>query len=203
MALPPDNKMRNGLNFFQFPDGRLTDMKKPMRLLLIPLLLSLYACTSAVPERIRTAPAGSPSLPLVINSPERYLNSQVRWGGTIANVKNLPGETHVEIVARELAGDGEPKTLDRSEGRFIAVFNRFLDPAIYAMDRNLTVTGQISGTIVQKLGEMEYRYPVVKVEVYYLWPKPLPRYDYYDPFLYDPWYPYWYPYPWYRHPYYY
>lgn len=174
-----------------------------MRLLLLPLLLSLlYGCTSAVPERIRTAPEGNPPLPVVLDAPERYLNVQVRWGGTIADVKNLPQETRVEIVARELAGDGEPKSVDRSEGRFIAIFNRFLDPAIYAIDRNLTVTGKITGTTSQKLGDMDYRYPLLQVEGHYLWPKPLPRYDYYDPFLYDPWYPYWYPYPWYRHPYY-
>lgn len=178
-------------------------MRLPMRLFLLSLLFSLYACTSAVPERVRSAPEGSPPLPLVINSPERYLNTQVRWGGTIARVQNLPNETHVEIVARELARDGEPKSLDRSEGRFIAIFKRFLDPAIYAVDRNLTVAGRISGTTVKQLGDMDYRYPVVQVDVHYLWPRPLPRYDYYDPFLYDPWYPYWYPYPWYRHPYYY
>lgn len=174
-----------------------------MRLIMLPILLiALNACSNAVPDRVRTAPAGNPPLPVVINSPESYLNTQVRWGGTIANVRNLPQETQVEIVARELAGDGEPKSLDRSEGRFIAIFNRFLDPAIYAIDRNLTVTGTITGSTEQKLGDMDYRYPLVKVESYYLWPKPLPRYDYYDPFLYDPWYPYWYPYPWYRHPYY-
>ena len=131
-----------------------------MRLLLLPLLLSLlYGCTSAVPERIRTAPEGNPPLPVVLDAPERYLNVQVRWGGTIADVKNLPQETRVEIVARELAGDGEPKSVDRSEGRFIAIFNRFLDPAIYAIDRNLTVTGKIIGTTSHKLGDMDYRYP--------------------------------------------
>ncbi len=178
-------------------------MRPSLRLLMLSLLLSLYACTSAVPELVRSAPEGSPPLPLVINSPERYLNNQVRWGGTIANVQNLPGETRVEIVARELASNGEPKRLDRSEGRFIAIFNRFLDPAIYAADRSLTVRGQITGTSTKQLGEMDYRYPMVKVEAHYLWPKPVPSYDYYDPYLYDPWYPYRYPYPWYRHPYYY
>lgn len=173
-----------------------------MRLLLLPLLFTLYACTSAVPELVRTTPEGSPSLPMVISAPERYLNARVRWGGTIANVQNMQGETRVEIVARELAGDGEPKALDRSEGRFIAIFNTFLDPAIYAPDRNLTVVGQLAGTAVKQLGDMEYRYPVVKVLAHYLWPKPVPYYEYRDPFFYDPWYPYWYPHPWYRYPYY-
>lgn len=174
-----------------------------MRLLLLPLLFTLYACTSAVPDIVRTAPQGNPSVPLVMSAPERYLNTTVRWGGTIANVQNLSGETRVEIVARELDSEGEPKDIDRSEGRFIAIFNKFLDPAIYAPDRNLTVVGLFSGTTVKQLGNMEYRYPVVKVAASYLWPKPAPRYEYYDPFFYDPWYPYWYPYPWYRYPYHY
>jgi outer membrane lipoprotein len=171
-----------------------------MRFLLMPLLLGLYACTSAVPELVRTAPEGDPSLPLVMSVPERYLNATVRWGGTIAGVHNLAGETRVEIVARELSRNGEPKSYDRSEGRFIAIFSHFLDPVIYAPDRNLTVVGRFSETTVKQLGDMDYRYPVVKVTAHYLWPKPVPRYEYYDPFFYDPWYPFRYPHPWYRHP---
>lgn len=174
-----------------------------MRFLLLLLLFTLYACTSPVPEAVRKAPEGSPSLPTVNSAPERYLNANIRWGGTIAHVQNLPGETRIEIVARELNRDGKPKEYDRSEGRFIAVFNAFLDPAIYATDRNLTVVGQVTGTEEKRLGDMEYRYPVVKVLSHYLWPKPIPYYrDPYYPYYYDPWDPYWYPYPWYRYPYY-
>jgi len=172
-----------------------------MRFLMLPLLFGLYACTSAVPELVRNAPEGDPSLPLVMSAPERYLNARVRWGGTIAGVQNLSGESRIEIVARELSSNGEPKSLDRSEGRFIAIFKDFLDPAIYAADRNLTIVGRFTGTTVKPLGDMAYRYPQVEVLAYYLWPKPVPRYEYYDPFFYDPWYPYWYPYPWYRYPY--
>lgn len=169
------------------------------RLALLPLIAMLYACSS-VPETIRTPPAENPSLTLVNANPAHYQNSHVRWGGTIARVQNLQDETRIEIVARELAGDGEPRNLDQSEGRFIAVFHTFLDPAIYAIDRNITVVGTISGSSEGQLGGMKYRYPLVEVEHHYLWPKPVPRCDTCDPF-YDPWYP-WYPYPWHHYPYY-
>jgi outer membrane lipoprotein len=166
------------------------------------ILLALSGCSS-VPEKIRKAPADAPSLTLVRQTPAAYEGAQVRWGGTIARVTNLQGETRIEIVARALAGDGEPRDLDRSEGRFIAVFDTFLDPAIYAVDRSLTVLGTLSGSTEGKLGAMDYRYPLVRVEAHYLWPKPVPRCETCDPLFYDPWYP-WYPYyPWRRYPYYY
>jgi len=170
------------------------------RLLFIPLLALLCAC-STVPEHIRKPPEGNPSLALVRAEPARYDNARVRWGGTIVRVQNLQEETRIEIVARELAGDGEPREGDRSEGRFIAVFQTFLDPAIYAVDRSLTVVGTLGGSSEGQLGGMHYRFPLVQVEHHYLWPKPVPRCENCDPLFYDPWYP-WYPYPWHRYPYY-
>ena len=45
-------------------------------------------------------------------------------------------------------------------------------------------------SITRAVGDFPYRYPVVDVDTYYLWAKPLPAtYPYYyDPFWYDPWY---------------
>jgi outer membrane lipoprotein len=174
----------------------------PHSLIIITLLLVLSGCSS-VPEKIREAPPEAPSLTLVRQSPGAYDGAQIRWGGTIAEVRNLQNETQIVIVTRALSGDGEPRKLDSSEGRFIAVFNTFLDPAIYAVDRNLTVAGTLSGSTEEPLGAMQYRYPIVQVQTHYLWPKPEPYCEHCDPF-YDPWYP-WYPYhyPWRRYPYYY
>ncbi len=166
------------------------------------LLLILGGCSS-VPEKIRTAPSGAPSLTQVRQNPGTYDDAQVRWGGTIAEVQNRQDQTRIVIVARALSGDGEPRRLDSSEGRFIAIFNTFMDPAIYAVDRSLTVVGLLSGSLKAELGDMQYHYPLVEVQTHFLWPKPEPRCEYCDPF-YDPWYP-WYPYhyPWRRYPYYY
>lgn len=175
-------------------------------LILLMALVYLAGC-SGVPEKIRTPPPEAPTLSMVRQAPvATYLDAKVRWGGTIAKVENRQGETLVEIVSREMYRDGEPKQVDRSTGRFIARIGDFLDPAIYASGRRITVVGRISASIERELDQMSYRYPVVTVTAYHLWPQVHERNEYYDPWMYDPWYP-WYPYdpwyPWRRYPYYY
>jgi outer membrane lipoprotein len=165
----------------------------PVMLLALALLAS--GCSN-VPEKIREAPPSAPTLNQVRQSPDRYTGTQVRWGGSIAHVDNRQNETRIEIVARPLFDDGEPKSVDASEGRFIAIVPGFLDPAIYASDRTITVSGRIGGSIERKLGAMDYRYPIVKVDIHHLWPKKVEYNVPYDPWLYDPWYP------WRRYPYY-
>ena len=165
-----------------------------VRLFLLVAVLTLGACASQVPEPIQTAPAGAPPVAEVRPDPERFVGSEVRWGGTIASVENRADDTVVQIVARELSDSGKPQADDRSSGRFMAVFDGFLDPVVYAQGRRLTVTGEIVGSRAQKVGEYEYRFPVVEVDAAYLWPQETDagRYPrYYDPFWYDPWYPYW------------
>lgn len=167
----------------------------PHRVTILLLLMLLQGCSS-VPEKIRTAPAGAPPLTQVRQAPQAHIGERVRWGGTIARVENRQAETLLEVVARPLHGDGEPKQLDSSEGRFIARVDSFLDPAIYAVGRNLTVVGTIVESVERKLGEMRYTYPLIQSESHYLWPEYTPSAEPYDPWLYDPWYP------WRRYPYY-
>ena len=95
---------------------------------------------------------------------------------------------------------------DRSAGRFIAVIDGFLDPALYAEDREITVSGVVEDAVTRKIGDYDYTFPRVRVNNYLLWP-PRPEYDprtYPPPWYYDPWYPgypYYYPYRYYhRHP---
>ncbi|MGM0593759.1 MAG: Slp family lipoprotein [Pseudomonadota bacterium] len=164
------------------------------------LLLLVGGC-STVPEAIRQAPDGSIALSQAREAPAAYRGQRVRWGGTIARVENRQQETRIEVVGRSLYSDGEPKEGDSSAGRFIVRFEGFLDPAIYAAERRLTVVGTLSGSEERQLGQMRYRYPVVNGEAYHLWPQPVEVNDHYDPWFYDPWHP-WYPSPWYRNPYY-
>ena len=171
----------------------------------VPLLavagLVLAGCTT-VPEAIRKPPADDLQLAAVRPDPERYRDAVVRWGGLIAGVRNDANETVIEIVGRRLDSQGRPRDEDRSEGRFLARVGGFLDPAVYANSRELTVRGVLEGAVEQPIGEYRYRYPKVRVEQLYLWPvrlPPDPYYYRYDPYWTYPWYPwsrpYYYPYP--------
>lgn len=168
--------------------------------LYMPMLVAvlLGGCATTVPEPIRTAPPAEVHVEEVRTAPQTFLGTTVRWGGHIVAVRNLRDTTLIEIVARRLDQEGRPLEEDRSSGRFLAKVAGFLDPAIYAAGRELTVRGQIEGVIEQPIGEFPYTYPLVRAERVHLWP-PRPvrvpaRPYYYDPFWYDPWYPWGWPY---------
>lgn len=170
------------------------------RWFLIGSFLLLGACASKVPDYIRTGPAGEVQFSEARQSPARFVASEVRWGGTIAGVRNERDATVLEVVARRLDSDGRPLEEDRSEGRFLARLAGFLDPALYEVGREVTVRGRIAGGREEPIGEFRYTYPVVAADHVYLWPKrPPPQAAYpYDPFWYYPWYPWGWPY--YYHP---
>jgi len=165
------------------------------------LLASLGGCASTVPAPIRTAPAGNPPLSAVRADSGRYVGQAVRWGGTIAAVTNGTHNTTLEVVQRPLHADGEPKETDRSEGRFLVRVTRFLDPAIYAKGRRVTVMGKITGQVTRNVGQYPYPFIQLDASYLYLWPRELPLSSYNRPYFYDPWYynPWYYPappYPW-------
>jgi outer membrane lipoprotein len=168
-------------------------------LLLLTVLLS--ACASQVPQNIREAPANNPSLKQVREHAADYLGQQVRWGGTIIETGNREATTLLTVLERPLHKGGEPKFSDDSGGRFIAIVPAFLDPQVYAPDRQVTVTGALLRTETGKVGEYPYTYPVIQADTWYLWPKKAkrpcgyPSPGWYDPWYYDPWYPYGYRYP--------
>ena len=175
-----------------------------MRMMLWSLLASawLTGCSS-VPEAIRHAPETAVTLTEARGAPEQYRGATVRWGGTIVTVRNLKDESVIEIVSRRLESYGRPLEEDRSDGRFLATVRGFVDPAIFAAGREVTVRGTIAGSIEQSIGEHRYRFVQVAAEEAYLWPprvEPVPYY--YDPFW-DPWYPWGWPYyrPYYYRPY--
>jgi len=160
-------------------------------LLILSLAATLLsACASQVPITIRTAPHNEFSIGSVQTSPKAYLNAQIRWGGEIISINNKSDETWVEVLAYPLDYEGEPNSEATSTGRFLARIDGFLDPAIYAPERKITVRGRLENTIVRLIDEHPYRFPLVQTRVYYLWPK--------APEVTEPWDDPWYPHP-YRH----
>lgn len=172
-----------------------------LRVALCAAVLALTACASSIPEGIRKAPPGGVSPAEARADGERLQGTTVRWGGVIAAVENRREDTWLEVVARPLASDGSPKSGDAPDmGRFLARVPGFLDPAVYAEGRALTVRGTFADVQTRPIGDYPYRYPVVRVRQHYLWaqePEPVSRP--YDPFWYDPWYPF----PWWHRPPYY
>jgi len=133
----------------------------------------LAACAS-LPEQVSKAPENSPTVAAVCTNGKRFKGARVRWGGTIANVENRKSQTVIEIVSRNVQDHAGPLETDHSQGRFLARFEGFLDPAIYAKGRDITVVGTLNGQQTRTIDAYQYRYPIVDVESYELW-RPLPE----------------------------
>jgi outer membrane lipoprotein len=171
-----------------------------MKAIALFLTLLLAGCASDIPRPIREVPAGNIPLEQALKNPEQRRGTAVRWGGAISSVENRRDETWIEIVERPLDGGGQPRDTDKSAGRFLARVQGFLDPAIFAPKRLVTVAGALEGVSTRTIGEHLYTYPVVRADSTYLWPVP-PKTEqpyYYPPYWYDPWYPWGYPYPYRR-----
>jgi outer membrane lipoprotein len=154
------------------------------------LVILVAGCASQPPAPIRNAPAVNLSVDEVRADVNRFIGSPVRWGGTISKVENKANQTWIEIIARDLHKDAQPKISGPSGGRFIASFQGFADPAVYSVGDLLTVVGSIEGKATRPIGEYSYDFPVVAVTGSYLWrveAAPGPA-DYPPPWwYYDPW----------------
>lgn len=164
--------------------------------------LLVASCATPGPVFLREPLPENPSLTQVNGDVTAFAGRKARWGGAIVRVENRAQETWIEIVERPLDAHGQPGLSDQSGGRFIARVGAFLDPLIYTQGREITVAGILDGTHSGNIGDYEYRYPIVKTDTVFLWPKdrPLRAPPPPDPYWHDPWYPYW---PWWYRPYYY
>lgn len=172
-------------------------------MLLLAALLSGCATAPAVYDPIADPAFKGPQLKLVRIDTEAYLKTRVRWGGSIAKVTNERDDTLIEVVEQQLDDDGRPYASGESEGRFMARFRGFLDPAVYAEGKLITIIGTVVASTQGKIGQYPYSYPLVAVDVHKLWPerRDVNVYYYPDPFWYGPWYgPYFPGYPRYYYP---
>lgn len=157
--------------------------------LFIPVL---SGCAHVISKDLRTKSDPNLTLSQVRKNPIAYKEKMVVWGGEIIDTVNQrDGTTQIEVFQKPLGWRGEPKDTVASEGRFLVIVDKDLDPYIYRREKKITVAGEIIGEKIKPLGEMEYRYPVISGKQIYLWP----QYYYYYP------YPYYYQDPWWGYPY--
>jgi outer membrane lipoprotein len=135
-------------------------MKRSLFLLAV---LLMTGC-STTPTVFNTPIEGAPDIANVMqDQEERYAGQRVRWGGEIIAVRNQPEETWIEVLQRPLMSSGRPQDKP-SEGRFFIKLAGFVEPVDYSEGKSITAVGELSGFIAQKVGEFDYRYPVVSVE---------------------------------------
>jgi outer membrane lipoprotein len=105
----------------------------------------------------------------LMKNPARYSGKLVMFGGMIVKTTNHPEGSVVEVMQKPLERDGRPIPTDETGGRFLVLVERFLDASVYQHGRSVTVIAEASGSRMQPLDEIEYRYPVLQARDIHLW----------------------------------
>ena len=157
--------------------------------LLFLFVLVLSGCAHVISKDLRIKSDPSLTLAQVRQNPDAIKGKMVVWGGEIIETVNQKdGTTQIEVFQRPLGWRGKPKDTTYSEGRFLILADKYLDPYVFRRGKKTTVAGEIIGAKIKPLGEMDYRYPIVSSKQIYLWPE-----YYYQPYpyyYYDPWWSY-------------
>jgi outer membrane lipoprotein len=164
-------------------------------LILLGLVFFGSGCAPVISKGLRAQVDKEIRFEEVIQDPDAYQGKIVLWAGVIIGAKNRKEGTLIEVLEKPTDMVGRPKDVDRSRGRFLALYDGYLEVAIYAQGREVTVAGEITGKRVLPLDEIEYTYPVISVKEIHLWsPKSEDRFYPYPYWHYHPWwwyYPYW------------
>jgi outer membrane lipoprotein len=158
------------------------------------LTLAGMGCTHIISERVRQQAQPPVAFAELRMNPEALKGRTVIIGGEILQTNSLREGTRVEILQRPLSDSETPRLTDTTGGRFMAFCKEYLDPAVYAPQRRITVAGQVLGSYTGKVGEVDYIYPLISCAETHLFPSAgaeLRRYAAYpwwygDPYFY-PW----------------
>lgn len=108
-------------------------------------------------------------------APSTYVGRTVMFSGIVLKAKRAKDRTEIEVLQLPAAPGGLPSDdRTRSEGRFLAVENKFLDPATIESGTPVTVVGEVKGGVTRSLDESEYTYPVIDITRLIDWNKSMP-----------------------------
>jgi outer membrane lipoprotein len=140
-------------------------------ILLIILMAFFIGSCSVMSSQVRSE--SEPTVPynILIEKADSYVGRTVILGGYILETNNLPDETVITVLQTPLNFRGYPKSMDRSEGKFVTTHKGKLDPDLYSRGRQITVAGRVLGSSVdQDSGCVN---PCLKIESreVYIWPE--------------------------------
>ena len=133
-------------------------------------VFAFSGCAPVISKQLREQVAKELTLQVVLKNPEAYKGKTVLWSGVIISSVNLTEGTMLEVLQKPADMQRKPKDVDKSEGRFLALYPGYLDVAIYNGGRKVTVAGEVQGKKIQRLGEIDYTYPLISATEIHLWP---------------------------------
>ena len=140
---------------------------------LVPSILLSGCAPSIVPESMESLIDRIVSFQDLLVFPESYQGRVLVLRGEVLKANRLRDSTQLEVLQLPLANGKQPR-VDRqqSQGRFLALQQEFLDPAMMVEGTRLTIVGEVRGSKIEHLDDVEYRYPTLTVKHVHVWPAP-------------------------------
>ena len=134
-------------------------------------LLAGCASGNVVPPALQAQLDKTLTFPQLREAPDSYRGHLLVLGGEVLSAKRLKEGTRIEVLEIPLDRSLQPE-MDRttSRGRFFAVQKEFLDPATIPPGTRLTIVGEVTGSVADKLDETDYTYPMVEIKSLKVWP---------------------------------
>jgi len=123
-----------------------------MKIYLYLSCLFLGACTS-MPNVIQNMNVVDITYSQASQNIGSYRNVPVRWGGIIIDVENEEDFSLVQVLFYPLNYSGHPQLNNPHGGRFVIKSTEFLDPVVYAKDKEISVVGTLDGDIQRTIGK--------------------------------------------------
>jgi outer membrane lipoprotein len=111
------------------------------------------------------APVGNPGLtPDRVSATGGHSGELQRWGGVLAQARNLERSTELEVIAYPLDRCGVPRTGAPPVGRFVLIRPGYLETADLPPGSRISATGILVGTREGLVGDAPYRFPLLSSE---------------------------------------
>ncbi|MBD0316253.1 MAG: Slp family lipoprotein [Nitrospiraceae bacterium] len=141
--------------------------------LLMVWVLVQTGCTSGppvIPPEFDQQIDRSVSFSQLRSAADQYRGYTVLLGGEVLSAKRLHNGTELEILQLPVNDDDPPaERRSESQGRFLAMARDGVDPASLPRGTRVTVIGEVTGNVVQRLDESDYRYPTVDLKHLHVW----------------------------------
>lgn len=126
---------------------------------------------SVVPEALEAQLDKQLTFAQIFAAPESSVGKRVVVGGEVLKAKRIAAGTQLEVLQLPLDADYEPSWVrTESQGRFLAIRQEALDPATLTAGTRVTLVGELTGSRMDRLDDIEYRYPTFSAIHLYVWP---------------------------------
>lgn len=142
----------------------------------LAMAMGMWGCAGGISPQSRAQVTYRGGFAELQAQPGSFTDAVAMLGGRIIEVE--PGEQRSTLAVLQLALDGQERPLDgdRSEGRFLVVAPRFLDPEVFRKGALVTLVGRVTGSETRPIGSLNYRMPRLEAIEIRLWP-PEPMFD--------------------------